>query len=164
MFSLISNRLPKGFRYCSFFSKNSWSPSRIATINFCIKKHLWPTTSDGQRNLGVRICLFCGNVYLNPLSNSLFSSSFQPLTVKNVFVCLIWRDSPQWTRVSSFTRKLDHTELHTTIGRTPLDKWSARRKDLYLTTHNSLTTDRHPQPRLDLNPQSQQASGRRPTP
>jgi hypothetical protein len=26
---------------------------------------------------------------------------------------------------------------HTTLGRTPLDVWSARRRDLYLTTHNT---------------------------
>ena len=26
---------------------------------------------------------------------------------------------------------------HTTLGRTPLDKWSARRRDLYLTAHNT---------------------------
>jgi hypothetical protein len=32
---------------------------------------------------------------------------------------------------------LDHTQTHTTVGRTPLDKGSARRRDLYLTTHNS---------------------------
>jgi hypothetical protein len=25
---------------------------------------------------------------------------------------------------------------HTTLGRTPLDKWSSRRRDLYLTAHN----------------------------
>ena len=29
------------------------------------------------------------------------------------------------------------TLRHTTLGRTPLDEWSARRKDLYLTTHNT---------------------------
>jgi hypothetical protein len=28
------------------------------------------------------------------------------------------------------------TLRHTTLGRTPLDEWSARRRDLYLTTHN----------------------------
>ena len=28
------------------------------------------------------------------------------------------------------------TLRHTTIGRTPLDEWSARHRDLYLTTHN----------------------------
>ena len=53
------------------------------------------------------------------------------------------------------------TLRHTTLGRTPLDKWSSRRRHLYLTT---LTRDRHPCPRQDLNPQSQQASGPRPTP
>jgi len=30
---------------------------------------------------------------------------------------------------------LDHTQRRTTVGRTPLDEWSARRRDLYLTTH-----------------------------
>ena len=32
---------------------------------------------------------------------------------------------------------LDHTQQRTTVGRTSLDKWSARRRDLYLTTHNT---------------------------
>jgi len=34
-------------------------------------------------------------------------------------------------------RFLDHTQRRTTIGRTPLDEWSALRRDLYLTTHNT---------------------------
>ena len=50
---------------------------------------------------------------------------------------LFWRNSPQWARASSFLRFLDHTQRRTTIGRTPLDEWSARRRDLYLTTHNT---------------------------
>jgi len=50
---------------------------------------------------------------------------------------LIWRNSPQWARVSSFTRFLDHTQKHATIDRTPLDEWSAGRRDLYLTTHDN---------------------------
>ena len=32
---------------------------------------------------------------------------------------------------------LDHTQRRTTVGRTPLDEWSARRRDLYLTTHDT---------------------------
>jgi hypothetical protein len=32
---------------------------------------------------------------------------------------------------------LDHTRWHSTVGRTSLDEWSARRRDLYLTTHNT---------------------------
>ena len=76
-----------------------------------------------------------------------------------------WGNSPpphQWVRVPSFTRFQDHTQRRTTFGRTPLDEWSARRRDLYLKTHN--THNRHPCPRWDSNPQSQQASGHRPTP
>ena len=37
---------------------------------------------------------------------------------------------------SSFLRFLDHAQRRTTVGRTPLDKWSARHRDLYLATHN----------------------------
>ena len=33
-----------------------------------------------------------------------------------------------------FLMFLDHTQRHTTVGRTPLDGRSARRRDLYLTT------------------------------
>ena len=51
------------------------------------------------------------------------------------FVCF-WRDSPQWTMASSFTRFVDHTQRRTKVGRTPLDDWSARRRDPYLTTNN----------------------------
>jgi hypothetical protein len=32
---------------------------------------------------------------------------------------------------------LDHTQRRTTVGRTLLDEWSACRRDLYLTTHNT---------------------------
>ena len=34
-----------------------------------------------------------------------------------------------------FLMFLDHTKRGSTVGRTPLDEWSARRRDLYLTTH-----------------------------
>jgi len=32
---------------------------------------------------------------------------------------------------------LDHTQQRSTVGRTPLDEWSARRRDLHLTTHDT---------------------------
>ena len=52
-----------------------------------------------------------------------------------------WRNSPQWARASSSSRLHDHTQIHTTVCKTPLDEWSARLRDLYLTTHN--THNRH---------------------
>ena len=36
-----------------------------------------------------------------------------------------------------FLMFLDHTQRRSTVGRTPVDEWSARRRDLYLTTHNT---------------------------
>jgi hypothetical protein len=48
---------------------------------------------------------------------------------------LPWRNSPSGPgppRCLEFMITLRHT----TLGRTYLDKWSARRRDLYLTTHN----------------------------
>jgi hypothetical protein len=45
---------------------------------------------------------------------------------------------------SSFLRFRDHTQSHTTVGRTPLDEGSARRRDLYLTnTQHSQQTNMH---------------------
>jgi len=88
--------------------------------------------------------------------------------IRCIFVCLFvylfvfGAAAPQWARAFSFTRFLDHTQRRTTVSRTPLDEWSARRRDLNLTTHN--THNKYPCPRWDSNPQSQQASGRRPTP
>ena len=53
------------------------------------------------------------------------------------FFCFLWRCGPARAMASSFLRFLDHTQRRITVGRTPLDEWSARRRDLYLTTHNT---------------------------
>jgi len=61
------------------------------------------------------------------------------------------------------SRLHDHTQRHTIPDITPLDEISARHSDLDLTTHTVLITNSHPCPWKDSNPQSQQASSRRPT-
>ena len=50
---------------------------------------------------------------------------------------MLWRCDPTQVMASSFLRFLDHTQRHATVGMIPLDEWSARRRDLYLTTHNT---------------------------
>jgi len=50
---------------------------------------------------------------------------------------LLWRCDPKRAMASSFLRFLDHTQRRTIVGRTLLDVWSARRRDLYLTAHNN---------------------------
>jgi hypothetical protein len=72
----------------------------------------------------------------------------------------LWLCSPPRVMASSPTRFLDHTQRRVTVGRTPLDEWSARRRDLW--QHTTHTTDKHPCPWRDSNPRSQWASGRRP--
>ena len=57
--------------------------------------------------------------------------------LKDCLFFLFCATATQWARASSFTRFLDHTQRHSAVGRTPLDEWSARRRDLYLKTHNT---------------------------
>jgi hypothetical protein len=49
-----------------------------------------------------------------------------------------------------------HTHTHIALIRIPLDEWSARRRDLWLTTHN-IHRNIHPRHRRNSKPQSQQA-------
>ena len=75
----------------------------------------------------------------NTPSIKIVSSNYvwcQHTAIVFLFVCF-WRNSPQWARASSFTRFLDHTQWCNTVSRTPLDEWSAHRRDLYLTKHNT---------------------------
>jgi hypothetical protein len=46
-------------------------------------------------------------------------------------------DSPIRAWASSIRRRFTSHFRHTTLGRTPLDERSARRRDLYMTTHNT---------------------------
>jgi hypothetical protein len=66
-----------------------------------------------------------------------------------LFIYIFCCCGPMWAMASSFMRFLDHTQWYTTIGRTPLDEWSALPRDLYLTTH---TRGRHRCSRQDLKP------------
>jgi len=68
-------------------------------------------------------------------------TGLQIVCVPPGFLFVFGATSPRWARASSFTRFLDHTQRRTTVGRTPLDEWSARRRDLYLATQN--TQNRH---------------------
>jgi hypothetical protein len=51
---------------------------------------------------------------------------------------------------------------HTTLGKTSVDEWSVRHRDLY--QHTTLTGDKRPCPQRRSKPQSKQASSLRPTP
>ena len=56
----------------------------------------------------------------------------------------IWRYNPLWFWASSNLRLWHHTQGHTKVSRTPLDEWSARRRDLYpKNTQHSQQTNIH---------------------
>jgi hypothetical protein len=80
-----------------------------------------------KTGVSITLRLLCSHILLE--IRVLISSVF---TVWFFFL----RKNPPWARASSFTRFLDHTQRRTTLGRIPLDEWSARRRDLFLTTHN----------------------------
>ena len=54
-----------------------------------------------------------------------------------VILLLLGSITTDWVWLLIFMRFLDHTQRRTTVGRTPLNEWSVRRRDLYLTTHNN---------------------------
>ena len=62
---------------------------------------------------------------------------------KYIYIFLLWRCDPTRAMASSFLMFLDHTQRRTTVGRTTLDEWSVRRRDLYLTTQHSQQTKIH---------------------
>jgi hypothetical protein len=73
---------------------------------------------------GQELCSLLYHLFENQVKNSARSEDQQFFT------------APSGPR-APHCRSLETTLRHTTLGRTPLDEWSARRRDLYLTTHNS---------------------------
>ena len=53
-------------------------------------------------------------------------------TLMGVYFAALYR-----ALASSRTRLLDHTQRRATVGRNPLNEWAVRRRDLYLTKHNT---------------------------
>jgi hypothetical protein len=76
------------------------------------------------------ICNYPSNYRLNPW--------WTPWIGSPSLCCL-----PVHSRCRGCLFSLDHTQTHTTVGRTPLDEGSARRRDLYLTTQTLYKTNIH---------------------
>ena len=74
-------------------------------------------------------------VRLSPLRTDIYI--YICIYVDRYVLLLLYGCGPTPAMVSPFTRFIDHTQRPTTVGRTHLDEWSARRTDLYLTTHNT---------------------------
>ena len=80
---------------------------------------------------------FCSSfsVIFIPKTYVIFLRFFPPgttQTIVGVYFTTLYR-----ALATSRTSLLDHTQRRVTVGRTPLNEWSVRRRDLYLTTHNT---------------------------
>ena len=114
-----------------FITLNTCDELQITTISSMCSFLRPPATSS----------LLGSNTLLKSLLSNTFPlrsqvPRFTPDTKRLLILCF-GATAPQWARASSFTRFLDHTRRHRIVGRTPLDEWSACRRDLYLTTHNT---------------------------
>jgi hypothetical protein len=84
----------------------------------------------------------CRNVLFR-LLDKLVKDTFLIFNAITIIILLAFTTHLQ-VLASSVLRFRDHTQGHTTVGRTPLDEWSARRRDLYLTnTQHSQQTNIH---------------------
>ena len=81
----------------------------------------------------VQRCSTRSVAYLHSAASSMWRLQSNLVTF---FSCGAATQSGSWPPHSwHFPRS--HTQRRTTVGRTPLDEWSARRRDLYLTTQNT---------------------------
>ena len=130
-------------------------PNTIRKIVQNTSRELYRYASLTGRRIGLHTGMVCVHLTAIPmvgLPTFLWTIDF-----------LSWFDNPSGPRPPHFWGfKITYGRIR--FSRTPLDERAARRRDLYLTTRNNHKKDRQSQPRRDSNPQSQQASGNRPTP
>ena len=89
-----------------------------------------------QKNVSNSVVTFSQKIWKRrPILSPKRSVCINYINLSNFFLA----HQPNAGHSRSFLRFLDHTQWHTTVGRTPLDKGSVRCRDLYLTTiHNTL--------------------------
>jgi hypothetical protein len=154
----------------------AYSQEGMAFINiYCKWVHIWGLCSSGiTMHPWIIRCLCCEATQCPHLQELIGKHKQENVPHKTVYhlqftqkqgtsVTFVSFRSPYLFYLLIVGVKVDHTQIHTRVGRTPLDEGSARHRDLYLTTQ-TLTIDKHPFPRWDLNPRSHQALGHRPTP
>ena len=93
-------------------------------------------------NLSYLFQLLCSNllrIFRNRLKSQIDLLFFFYWRYNPLYVCIL---QPSGGAIaSSLMRFLDHTQRRATFGRTPLNEGSVRRRDLYLTTHNTHNTN-----------------------
>ena len=65
------------------------------------------------------------------------NTTFSPSSIRGAYTLTFRRLMSYIYMEHPFLMFLDHTQRRSTVGRIPLDEWSARRRDPYLTTHDT---------------------------
>ena len=142
----------EGYQLWSFSLSNSHSipfKTKYSHHHPLLKSHqqsvifLWDTESSFTPLKNDR----CLQIYINvehlhtkfqvPPQRHLFRNKSYIMYIHIYIFSPLWRCGPTPAMASSCLRFLYHTQRRTTVGRTPLDTWSARRRDLCLTTHDT---------------------------
>ena len=89
----------------------------------------------------VRFCVTeGGHEGSDPLNWFVRRSNYELLLVSTLFSLFSGTTAQRGPGPPHSLKFVDHTQLHSTVGRTSLDEGSARRRDLYLTAHNTHST------------------------
>jgi hypothetical protein len=161
-----------------------WLVNTWYTANTDASLQMWTFFVTGRiplvtviANFTVKLCVYsliCLRVYWhrrfmweNIFEALRFYRCVLQLEVQNWFIVQYTKYSPFYGPTAPrgpvpYYRLFTIALRHTTLGRTPLDEWSARCRELW--QHTPFTKCRLPCPRRDSNSQYQQACGRRPTP
>ena len=108
----------------------------VVKAPFSFTEEIWPAAATLCSQHNVHVCTFSFPSLFEGEGGSVRELPDPKFCSFMVFFPL-WRCSPTRAMTSSFLGFRDHTQRRATVGRTPLDEWSARRRDLYLTTHDT---------------------------
>ena len=128
---------------CSFSLKyNLMSTPRRSVTQITFAQHSLQGRVTAHRNVWWHTCVGVGDTRMRPKENDYLINT---ILKHYLLPHQTPPPPPNWTRASLLSRLHDHTQTRTTLDRTPLDGWSARRGDLYLhKTQHSQQTDMIP--------------------
>jgi hypothetical protein len=116
------------------------------SLTTCILGHVTFSISSFHLDRGLRDCSVLDITYVEVSSVACYCNLFMSVARSNSFfqfmvlqavICTTAQQPPLGQGLLSIEDSRSHSVRLSTLGRTPLDEWSARRRNLYVTTHNT---------------------------
>ena len=138
LFGRVCTIAKRDYLLCHTYPSVSPHETARLSLRICMKVYIWGFFENLWRKLGLINPL---NPELNPICYLLALLAHHFLHVSRIRVkSLPLRFLMSYVYICMehlFLMFLDHIRRRSTVDRTPLDEWSARRRDLYLTTHDT---------------------------